>query len=86
MTIDLSNIQSDEELHLLFKDKLQFPAFYGRNWDAFWDAITGLVELPEVLTIVGYHLLKEVLPTDAAILEDIINKYNTMKFSKIIIL
>ncbi|MFI1170120.1 barstar family protein [Streptomyces melanogenes] len=23
------------------------PYFYGRNWDAFWDAVTGLVRIPE---------------------------------------
>ncbi|MFE9574497.1 barstar family protein [Streptomyces sp. NPDC006692] len=27
--------------------EFDFPYFYGRNWDAFWDAVTGLVEIPD---------------------------------------
>ena len=42
--------------------ELNFPEFYGMNWDAFWDTITGLVELPERVTIKGWNNLAAVLP------------------------
>lgn len=43
--IDLRAITSAEELHSLLMESLNFPGWYGANWDAFWDAITGLVEM-----------------------------------------
>ncbi|MCB9072861.1 MAG: barstar family protein [Bdellovibrionaceae bacterium] len=47
--IDLSGVSTSIALHKLLSCKLGFPSFYGNNWDAFWDAITGLVELPSVI-------------------------------------
>jgi hypothetical protein len=43
VTLDVSTIQDSMELHSLLKKELELPDFYGMNWDAFWDAITGLV-------------------------------------------
>ena len=47
---------------------LAFPGFYGRNWDAFWDAITGLVEMPNTLRLEGWQALEAHLPRDACLL------------------
>lgn len=76
MTIDLGQIDSVQELHLKLKTELGFPDFYGMNWDAFWDAITGLSELPEEVIILNFEKLEEVLPTDAEILKGLIVDYN----------
>jgi ribonuclease inhibitor len=64
--IDLSAVTSSVELHDLLSRSLDFPDFYGRNWDAFWDAITGLVAMPYHLRIRGWQTLLERLPKDAA--------------------
>lgn len=82
-TINLENITSPDELQQLFQDRLRFPNFYGRNWDAFWDAITRLVEIPNPLFITGLKHLKEVLPRDATILEETIQEYNRLGISEI---
>ncbi|WP_268800413.1 barstar family protein [Pseudomonas huanghezhanensis] len=37
---------SAEELHCVLRGALGFPGWQGCNWDAFWDAITGLIEMP----------------------------------------
>nr|WP_257207653.1 barstar family protein [Bacillus cereus] len=43
-----------KEFYLLFKEKLEFPDFYGENWDAFWDCITGSVfPLPNKIIFEG---------------------------------
>ena len=52
MIIDVSNVKTVEELHKILKSRLEFPGFYGMSWDSFWDAITGLVELPEELVFI----------------------------------
>ena len=74
--IDVTNIKSSTELHLLLKDMLGFPNFYGENWDAFWDAITGLVELPMQIQFVGWGFLERNLPFDAKIMKECLSDYN----------
>lgn len=62
MQINLSDIENEKSLHELFASKLGFPDFYGKNWDAFWDAITALVKLPSDINIKGTEELKARLP------------------------
>ena len=66
--MDLRFVQTAEQLHELLSDALGFPQWYGMNWDAFWDAITGLVEMPKKLRLVGWRGLTERLPRDAEIM------------------
>ncbi len=62
MQIDLSSIKTEKELHKLLAKELVFPEFYGKNWDAFWDSITGLVELPETIEFINSQSFKIKLP------------------------
>ncbi|MDP3977289.1 MAG: barstar family protein [Pseudomonas sp.] len=68
--IDLQAVTSAEELHSLLMVSLGFPGWYGCNWDAFWDAITGLVEMPKTLKFLGWQKLSQRLPRDAALLQE----------------
>ena len=78
VVINVENIKDPQELHKLLKSELEFPHFYGMSWDAFWDAITGLVQLPEVTIIKGYKILKQDLPQDAEILVNTLERYNNL--------
>lgn len=62
--IDVSNITTSKQLHERLKQSLESPDFYGMNWNAFWDAITGLVEIPKKLIIVGWKNLVRNIPED----------------------
>lgn len=68
--IDVSTVRTAEELHLLLMDALDFPGYYGCNWNAFWDAIRGLVEMPIRLRLRGWTRLVERLPEDAQLMQD----------------
>lgn len=46
------------------------------NWDAFWDTITGLVELPQKLLLVGWNNLKNKLPEDTEIITSLLSDFN----------
>ena len=85
MQIDLSPIQTEEQLHDLLSDALAFPEFYGKNWDAFWDSITDLVELPQRIEFTGSQSLKSVLPISYAQLQlcfkDLNNEYPNVNCS-----
>lgn len=74
--IDVTEIKTSKELHAIIKEELDFPIFYGMNWDAFWDTITGLVELPEKLVISGWDKLVKVLPNDTEIMKRFLDKFN----------
>ncbi|MGW4623303.1 barstar family protein [Streptomyces sp. NPDC004592] len=62
ITIDVSEVGDDRSLHLLLARELDFPEFYGMNWDAFWDAITGLVSIPDRVRFLGWDRLAAGVP------------------------
>lgn len=72
VTIDLSEINSPRQLHASLAAALAFPSMYGMNWDAFWDAITGLVDMPQQLELRGWQDFATRLPADAALLQRIL--------------
>lgn len=74
--IDVGNIETTKQLHVVLKESLDFPDFYGKNWNAFWDAITGLVMLPEILIFINWKNLEQCLPEDASYLRKTLNTYN----------
>jgi RNAse (barnase) inhibitor barstar len=65
VVLDLSGISSSPELHAALAHSLGFPDFYGQNWAAFWDAITGLVAMPHRLRLIGWSLFAARLPEEA---------------------
>ncbi|WP_339152524.1 barstar family protein [Streptomyces sp. F41] len=75
LVIDLSGVRTPEGLQRLLQRELWFPDFYGRNWGAFWDAITGLVELPEELVLTGWPTFSAVLPGEARMLRERLDAY-----------
>lgn len=76
IVLDVSDIDTFVELQRYLQKELGFPDFYGMNWDAFWDAITSLVELPEVLVLMGWERLIKTLPEEANVLRDLLERYN----------
>jgi len=69
ISIDLGTVSDARELHHVLMERLDFPGWYGCNWDAFWDAITGLVEMPELLEIENWKIFSARLPDEAKHLE-----------------
>lgn len=76
LILDVSAVQNFNELHSLLKKELELPDYYGMNWDAFWDAITGLIELPNTLIFEGWNNVEEKLPKDSQVFTGILNDYN----------
>ena len=72
VTIDLNEINAPRQLHAALAAALGFPSFYGMNWDAFWDAVTGLVDMPQQLELRGWTAFAARLPDEAATLQRIL--------------
>ncbi|RGD63354.1 ribonuclease inhibitor [Kitasatospora xanthocidica] len=77
VTIDVGSVRDESGLHAVLKRELGFPAFYGRNWNAFWDAITGLVAMPRELRFTGWAELEREVPSSAALLRSRLAEFAT---------
>ena len=75
--VNLELIETPNELHSRLKEKLELPAFYAENWDAFWDCITGLIELPEKFIFYNINNYSKRHPEDSKKLSKIIHEYNS---------
>ncbi|MFB6820255.1 CPCC family cysteine-rich protein [Streptomyces virginiae] len=75
VVIDVGSVRSERDLHEVLKRELGFPLFYGMNWDAFWDAISGLVEMPKRLRFVHWAELELRVPQAATMLRDQLKRY-----------
>ena len=49
--IDFAGVTSEREVHEVFARSLRFPSFYGHNWDAFCDVLTGFDCFPRRLIL-----------------------------------
>jgi RNAse (barnase) inhibitor barstar len=79
ITIDLANVDTKAAFHLLLKRELGFPDWYGVgwvSWDAFWDAIIALVEMPDCLVLTNWERFAQACPKDMAILRQVIADYH----------
>lgn len=81
VVIDVGPVHSERALHAVLKRELDFPAFYGMNWGAFWDAITGLVEMPDCLCFVHWAELELRVPSVAAELRRQLARYRSVAHS-----
>ncbi|WP_438296039.1 barstar family protein [Streptomyces sp. HUAS TT7] len=75
LTIDVSSVSSEDELHALLKREFDFPYFYGRNWNAFWIAVTGLVRIPDQVRFVGWASLLDRVPAGGRMLRLQLDRY-----------
>ena len=57
-TIDFSNVNHYFEMHAIIKEALEFPDYYGCNWDAFWDCLTDMYGEPIHIEIIGLDVME----------------------------
>jgi len=56
-TIDFTDVEYYLQMHLVIKEALDFPDYYGCNWDAFWDCLTDMVGCPVHIEIIGLEVI-----------------------------
>jgi len=70
--IGLGEVATEDDLHTLLMQRLEFPHYYGKNWDAFWDVITEPERLPHTLTFRGWAAFEQRLPKAAQHLRELL--------------
>lgn len=72
-TLDLTDCKYLGEMHQRIKKALNFPNYYGENWDAFWDCINADCDV-DFITVIGINTLSKELKKEAenmiSLLED----------------
>ncbi len=53
-TLDFTNVNTYYEFHFSIQEELDFPDYYGCNWDAFWDCMTDMLGRPIHIEIKGF--------------------------------
>ncbi|MEU8779852.1 CPCC family cysteine-rich protein [Streptomyces sp. NPDC048606] len=76
VVMDVGAVRTERDLHGVLTRELGFPSFHGMNWNAFWDAITGLVVMPHRLRFVHWSALERRLPSAATTLRDELRRYD----------
>lgn len=81
-TIDLTGCRYWDDMHNRIAKALDFPDYYGKNWDAFWDLIRGerdnaVIEIKGVSTMP--QELQAEIPKMVACLEDNIEDMKWLK-------
>ena len=57
-TIDFTNVNYYLEMHAVIWYALEFPDYYGCNWDAFWDCLTDMYGDPIHIEIIGLEVIE----------------------------
>lgn len=57
-TIDFTKVNSYLEMHFVIRQALDWPDYYGCNWDAFWDCLTNMLGRPFHLEIIGLDVVE----------------------------
>lgn len=73
--LDFSKIKYYSELHEIIKVGLDFPDYYGKNWDAFWDCLTDMVGRPVHIEIRGLEQLEKKFKEDAELMLELLKEW-----------
>ncbi len=62
-TLDFSKVHYLGEVHQIIKDELDFPDYYGMNWDALWDCLTDMITDPTIhIELIGIERIQHLFP------------------------
>ena len=83
--LDFRHVQTYGEVHKIIKAAMDFPDYYGENWDAFWDCLTDMIGRPVHIEIIGLDNIErkfgnDFVKTMVEILKDF-KHYDNNKYS-----
>ena len=82
--LDFRNVKNYTDMHRIIKRELDFPDYYGGNWDAFWDCLTDMRGRPIHIEILGLDTLRQKCDEKASILVETLRElkhYNDDKYA-----
>ncbi|HIR52619.1 MAG TPA: barstar family protein [Candidatus Onthovicinus excrementipullorum] len=74
VTLDLTGCKNWLELHERIRIAFDFPDFYGKNWDAFWDLIRTECDADRIV-VIGEDTLPKDLERDREKVNEILYRF-----------
>lgn len=78
--IDFKDVKDRYNMFEIISTVMEFPDYFGNNWDAFWDCITDMANLEIKIDVLNFDVLKKVAEKDSTIfielMTDFKNYYN----------
>ncbi len=74
-TIDFTNVDHYLEMHFIIRQALDWPDYYGCNWDAFWDCLTDMVGRPIHIEIIGLDVIERKFDDAARIMIETLREF-----------
>jgi len=85
--VDFTNVEYYLEMHAVIEKSLDFPDYYGCNWDAFWDCLSDMRGDPVHIEIIGIEVIERKFVNAAEKMIEILKRFkhfNNDLFSDII--
>ena len=78
--IDFTDVEYYYEMHFVIRDALDWPDYYGCNWDAFWDCLRDMSGRPLHVEIIGLDVIEKKFGDEAkemiGLLKEFKHRYN----------
>ncbi len=74
-TLDFRGVEYYLEMHKIIQKSLDFPDYYGCNWDAFWDCLTDMYGEQIHIEIVGLEIVESKFEDAASQMVSILRRF-----------
>ena len=81
-TIDFTKVEYYLEMHFSIRDALDWPDYYGCNWDAFWDCLTDMVGRKIHIEILGLDVIERKFGKEVQTMIDILKEFKHYRDDK----
>lgn len=73
--IDFKDVKDRYNMFEIISTVMEFPDYFGNNWDAFWDCITDMANLEIKIDVLNFDVLKKISEKDSAIFIELLTDF-----------
>ena len=73
--VDFTNVKYYLEMHAVIEKSLDFPDYYGCNWDAFWDCLNDMYGTSIHIEIIGIEVIERKFVNAAEKMIEILKRF-----------
>lgn len=73
--IDFSKVTYHAQMHEVIRIALDFPDYYGNNWDAFWDSLRDMIGQSMRIQIRRFDVIQKRFPEEAKVFIEILKEF-----------
>ncbi len=74
-TLNFTKVNHYLDMHFVIRQELDWPDYYGCNWDAFWDCLTNMLGRPIYIEIIGLEVISQKFGNAADTMLEILKEF-----------